>query len=281
MDKCLDKSRRHRILQARGLGGGGFTLLELLIVISILAVLVALLVPSLARAKLLARQAACQNNLHGVGLAVGFYQGVWGEFIPISWQNVDKNEDGIVNPWKSWRANLLPYTPGFALFNCPAVHGPGTEIFRSDADVTTLDFAGGANTGSYGVVYQYSLPSYTPDNRYGKPAWGHPDSSNVFSTARGVSWRDPGNSVYAADSCFVQGPLRYPTGPNIKGAGSSVILPPSEPFFNYFGTSPTRRFADRHNGTNCLFLGGNVVPYETRILDHMVAGKPDCVWDTE
>ncbi len=44
----------------------GFTLLELLVVIGILALLAALLVPSLARAMVLARSAACRTHLAGL-----------------------------------------------------------------------------------------------------------------------------------------------------------------------------------------------------------------------
>ena len=47
----------------------GFTLLELLLVIAIIAVLAALLLPSLGRAKLQAMRANCVNNLQQLGIA--------------------------------------------------------------------------------------------------------------------------------------------------------------------------------------------------------------------
>ena len=52
---------------------GGFTLIELLVVISIIALLVAILVPSLAKAKELARRAHCASNQASIGKGVAIY----------------------------------------------------------------------------------------------------------------------------------------------------------------------------------------------------------------
>lgn len=50
--------------------GAGFTLVELLVVISILGVLLALVLPALAMGKRKANDAACRGNLHQLGIAV-------------------------------------------------------------------------------------------------------------------------------------------------------------------------------------------------------------------
>jgi len=60
----------------------GFTLIELLVVIAVIAILAALLMPALERARLAARTAACRNNLHQNGLAHALYQNDFDDSYP-------------------------------------------------------------------------------------------------------------------------------------------------------------------------------------------------------
>ena len=63
---------------------GGFSLIELLVVLSIAALLMALLMPNFIRLREAARQAACASNLHQVGLALSLYTDEYGGRLPSS-----------------------------------------------------------------------------------------------------------------------------------------------------------------------------------------------------
>ena len=60
----------------------GFTLIELLVVVAIIAVLVAILLPALGRARDNAKMIMCASNLRQIGLAMGMYGLDYNDFIP-------------------------------------------------------------------------------------------------------------------------------------------------------------------------------------------------------
>jgi prepilin-type N-terminal cleavage/methylation domain-containing protein len=60
-----------------------FTLIEVLVVVAIIALLIAITLPSISEAKRISKRTYCLNNLHEVGLAIQSYVQVHGEKFPV------------------------------------------------------------------------------------------------------------------------------------------------------------------------------------------------------
>lgn len=149
----------------------GFTLIELLVVIAIIALLVSILVPTLGRARELARQAACMANLSAIGKSIVMYAGTTSDQYPFplltnvgdpnvavsasthantdlftGTTNTTLGTNGMQNVWILIQQNLV----GQAAFHCPSDGGWNN---RTD---TTDKFGWTALTQfSYGVQWPY------------------------------------------------------------------------------------------------------------------------------
>lgn len=103
-----------------------FTLIELLVVIAIIALLVAILLPSLSRAKDLARQTVCKTNIRSLQLANELYQaenqGLYAPGAAGFLENRDRwfgRRASIDVPFVEKGGPLTLYLPGRAVRQCP------------------------------------------------------------------------------------------------------------------------------------------------------------------
>lgn len=125
-----------------------FTLVELLVVIAIIAILAAMLLPSLSRAKTAAWSAACKSNLHQIGVALKLYTDenqafpVWldrvywdARLLPMAGNNRNLFLCPGVRPTPTWTNN--PVTP--SVNPCYGYNVSGTAAFGGPAPSLGLD----------------------------------------------------------------------------------------------------------------------------------------------
>lgn len=183
------KSSRRGVMH--GGSAKGFTLIELLVVISIIALLIALLLPALAQAKSLALQIECASNMRQDGIAMSEYANEFRGVYPLS--NTADWPFGTYAGYDAATSSWVNYpTWGFGLLYYDSYGAQGSTMVNARPGILTPSPQG------LSLMYSTQPGGFTETNFFPSSAFTNGIATNWSDSYSGYCyWLDRDKNTYS------------------------------------------------------------------------------------